>query len=366
MRRYPGNHTDSELLTVPRFLKTRPQAPTTHLAYITDDEADLLKDYKPGTPHEGAEGIPNYDTWGIDSSGTVTGGSTAGGGGAWSGDTGGNQQQPKPWSGSQDYWENRTPDNRQAAGQTPVKVEPIQKQHKFATALDKLVAAGKGNTSQANVLKSYLYGVKTEGGNNAYYEWVDKTYPSGQLDIKGQPDIYNWGEYDINAPMAFGSGSVFGANSGVPGQSNVAVTDTLKFMMQDYVKQGYEPQHAAEKAFKKFYVSNNVDYVNFMGDKTLPYSQQPAVKALMADHGGSGGGGSGGSGGGWGGYGYGGGGGGGGGGYGGELPEKPMFPGQPGERWGAQTPLQQAMIRTHGGPGFQQGFNRGGIVGLVT
>ena len=95
MRRYPGNHTDSEQLTVPRFLKTRPQAPTTHLAYITDDEADLLKDYKPGTPHEGAAGIPNYDTWGIDSSGAVTGGSTAGGGGGWSGDRGGGQRDPE-------------------------------------------------------------------------------------------------------------------------------------------------------------------------------------------------------------------------------------------------------------------------------
>ena len=107
MRRYPGNHTDSELLTVPRFLKTRPQAPTTHLAYITDDEADLLKDYKPGTPHEGAEGIPNYDTWGIDSSGTVTGGSTAGGGGGWSGDTGGGQSEPEPWSGNQNQNQNQ-------------------------------------------------------------------------------------------------------------------------------------------------------------------------------------------------------------------------------------------------------------------
>ena len=93
MARYPGNHIDSELLNVPRRLKTRPGAPETHLAYITDDEADLLKEYKPGTPHEGAAGIPNYDTWGIDSSGNVTGGSTAGGGGGWSGDPGGGQNQ---------------------------------------------------------------------------------------------------------------------------------------------------------------------------------------------------------------------------------------------------------------------------------
>ena len=63
MRRYPGNHTDSELLTVPRFLKTRPGAPQTHLAYITDSEADLLKENKPGTPHGGPHGIPNYDSY---------------------------------------------------------------------------------------------------------------------------------------------------------------------------------------------------------------------------------------------------------------------------------------------------------------
>ena len=84
---YPGNHTESDMLYVPRNLKTRPGAPQTHLAYITDDEAEMLQRYKPGTPHEGAAGIPNYDTWGIDTTtGAVTGGSTADTGGAWSGD----------------------------------------------------------------------------------------------------------------------------------------------------------------------------------------------------------------------------------------------------------------------------------------
>jgi hypothetical protein len=102
MNRYPGNHTESDMLYVPRYLKTRPGAPQTHLAYITDDEAELLKEYKPNTPHEGAAGIPNYDTWGIDTTtGAVTGGSTADGGGSWSGDVTGEQQsEPEPWSGS--------------------------------------------------------------------------------------------------------------------------------------------------------------------------------------------------------------------------------------------------------------------------
>ena len=60
---YPGNHTESDMLYVPRNLKTRPGAPETHLAYITDDEAEMLQQYKPGTPHKGPEEIPNYDSW---------------------------------------------------------------------------------------------------------------------------------------------------------------------------------------------------------------------------------------------------------------------------------------------------------------
>jgi len=58
---YPGNHTESEILSVPRKLKAGPHSTPTHLAYITDDEADLLEIYKPDTPHRGPERIPNYD-----------------------------------------------------------------------------------------------------------------------------------------------------------------------------------------------------------------------------------------------------------------------------------------------------------------
>ena len=94
---YPGNHTESEILRVPRNLKTRPHAPETKLAYITPEEEGILQALKPGTPHKGPEGIPNYDTWEFDpDSGALTGGSTAGGGGAWSGDPGGTQDEPEP------------------------------------------------------------------------------------------------------------------------------------------------------------------------------------------------------------------------------------------------------------------------------
>jgi len=55
------NFTDSDMVTVPRRLKVRPENETTSLAYVTKDEEKLLKKNKPGTPHKGPEGVPNYN-----------------------------------------------------------------------------------------------------------------------------------------------------------------------------------------------------------------------------------------------------------------------------------------------------------------
>jgi len=60
---YPGNHVESGIVTVPTKLRTRKNAPTTHLAYITDKEAGVLKKLKKGVPHKGPHGIPNYDSF---------------------------------------------------------------------------------------------------------------------------------------------------------------------------------------------------------------------------------------------------------------------------------------------------------------
>ena len=54
---------DSESVTVPKEFKARENAPPTKLAYITADEAKMLKKEKPGTPHEGPKGIPSYDSF---------------------------------------------------------------------------------------------------------------------------------------------------------------------------------------------------------------------------------------------------------------------------------------------------------------
>ena len=60
---YPGNHVESGIVTVPTKLRTRKNAPTTHLAYITDKEAGILKKLKKGVPHKGPHGVPNYDSF---------------------------------------------------------------------------------------------------------------------------------------------------------------------------------------------------------------------------------------------------------------------------------------------------------------
>ena len=62
MATYPGNFVDSGIVTVPNRLRTASNAPTTKLAYITPEEEGILQALKPGTPHKGPEGIPNYDS----------------------------------------------------------------------------------------------------------------------------------------------------------------------------------------------------------------------------------------------------------------------------------------------------------------
>jgi len=57
---------NSESVTVPKEFKARKNAPATKLAYITADEAKMLKKMKKGTPHKGPKNIPSYDSFDAD------------------------------------------------------------------------------------------------------------------------------------------------------------------------------------------------------------------------------------------------------------------------------------------------------------
>ena len=55
------NFKKGNSVKVPTSFQARSQSTPVKLAYITDDEAGILKALKPGTPHEGPMGIPNYN-----------------------------------------------------------------------------------------------------------------------------------------------------------------------------------------------------------------------------------------------------------------------------------------------------------------
>ena len=326
MRRYPGNHTDSELLTVPRFLKTRPQAPTTHLAYITDDEADLLKDYKPGTPHEGAEGIPNYDSWDIDSSGR---------GSFTSGAESSARENPQDRSQQRQDYSHSTRDVRSSAQDR----QQFRKDtgSKVVTEAENLARTAHALTNNPNYLNMPIFN------------------PKGLYEGK-------WN------PLAGKSAPVWGVDE--YGKKKLISGDLDYYTTGWSTDPGYDKLFAAAKEAQK--TGNNELFFSLMGDLEDISAGNPNLDFQQGFgtgyddwyrsqplHGGGGGGGGGS----WGGYGgYGGGGGGGGGGY---IEQELPPQGNPNERWGAQNPWQQVMINTHGGEGFQQGYARGGIVSLV-
>ena len=63
---------NSDSVTVPRKFKSRKDATSTKLAYITDAEAKMLKKQNKGTPHKGPKNIPSYDSF--DAQGNYTSG----------------------------------------------------------------------------------------------------------------------------------------------------------------------------------------------------------------------------------------------------------------------------------------------------
>jgi len=57
------NYKKDKQVTVPISFQARPNSTPVKLAYITDDEAGILKALKPGVPHDGPMHIPNYNDY---------------------------------------------------------------------------------------------------------------------------------------------------------------------------------------------------------------------------------------------------------------------------------------------------------------
>ena len=57
------NYKKGKQVTVPTSFQARSHSTPVNLAYITDDEAGILKALKPGVPHDGPMHIPNYNDY---------------------------------------------------------------------------------------------------------------------------------------------------------------------------------------------------------------------------------------------------------------------------------------------------------------
>ena len=76
------NYKKGKQVTVPTSFQARPNSTPVKLAYITDDEAGILKILKPDVPHDGPMNIPNYNDYDPDrgfTSGTAMSSAETGG-----------------------------------------------------------------------------------------------------------------------------------------------------------------------------------------------------------------------------------------------------------------------------------------------
>jgi len=342
---YPGNHTDSEILSVPRNLKAGRDSTPTHLAYITDDEADLLEIYKPDTPHRGPERIPNYDDVDWDA-GTYAGseqldyGTTTGGGGGWTpsggttsdivtggGNLGGGETD---WSGVISNEEAYTPPE-QIYGPGQAGVIPGQTSYNWATMdLKNPVHQGVMNTVQGWIKnKDYntleFYGLIVKDPTTGKYRWSGNS-------MAGQ---YGPTRIPVEVLTQIAEGSIV---SGYEGDlSNEPFTGTWEDLTGDD-----HPMFPG--GLEDYYDATDDPYI-------VPYT---GGSGLGPSRGG--------------GYGGGRGGGGGGGRGGGMGAGGPRFQGDfAGEGPWGQSHIQRKWIeqlRNPHGEGYFRGYNRGGIVSL--
>ena len=314
MRRYPGNFTDSDLLSIPRTFKARPWAPEVNLAYVTKDEEKLLQKLKPDTPHEGPEKVPSYDSYG-----TIVGGKDVGTGGGDVRDTGGGGRKDTYREPAQVYGKGAVPEGkRQLFTHETIGHQPWIRD--LIKNIDPKTLAFWWLKQGDQTIPQELYQSLMQGSIVSGNEAVQTKY----LYDKG----LKWGSGDdVDIYPITGEGISVGTFNSIQAGEHPMFPGGLKDYYSDMAP--------------GFYTGNTPSY---------PIG------------GGGGGGGPGPHYGG--GYGGDGGGYGGGGGYG--PPEKFTPRGNPNELWGQQNPLQQMMINIHGGQGFKQGFARGGIVSLVT
>jgi len=342
MRRYPGNFTDSELLTLPRNLRTSPDGLDSQLAYVTQPEIDMIVKANPhgsmqGKPNRGPEGVPSLDgDYGtFDPSPSRPSSGSSGGGGSWGG-----EREDRGGGESQQDIINRN--NR-------ARIDKIEQDRKEA---EKAAAGRQWDPRADDWKKDYSHSTRdVRSSPNDRLAFTERIAEGG-----GKTEVYTLAEqlarkaYKLTNDPKYLNMPIF-IPEGLSDEEYKALLDKGDEALMTGDNQIF---FQAMKGLEDITAGNpNEKFQQGFGTGYNEWYKPPSLNI-----GGGGGGGYSGWGSGGGGY------GGGGGGYG-PPEERPPVRGQPNELWGAQNPLQQAMIMTHGGQGFQQGFARGGIVSLV-
>ena len=179
MAGYPGNFVDSGIKTVPNRLRTASNAPTTKLAYITPEEEGILQALKPGTPHKGPMGIPNYDSVDFDPS---TGQYAVTTSQDWAPHDTGSGPAPQAWQ-----------DQQQAVQETGLSQEQIAQ----ALAI-KEAEAGKPLTSTEaqdffQDVPPIPTGAAAETTDASSSFWND--YAKGNLGVAAAKGLFGWVKY---------------------------------------------------------------------------------------------------------------------------------------------------------------------------
>ena len=350
MARYPGNFTDSELLTLPRNLRTSPDGLDSQLAYVTQPEIDMIVKANPhgsmqGKPNKGPEGVPSLDgDYGtFDPSPSRPSSGSSGGGGSWGG-----EREDRGGGESQQDIINRN--NR-------ARIDKIEQDRKEA---EKAAAGRQWDPRADDWRKDYSYSTKdVRSAPGMIDPTTGKAKKGTRLEFAERTgsEVYTNAErlarlaYQLTGNPNYLNQAIF-IPKGMTGAEDDPMFLDLWGKGQEALKTGdVETFFGALGKTQDITAGNpNIDYSTSYD----PWYRGPTTL--------------GGGGGGWGGYGGYGGYGGGGGGYGGYGygPQPGPNPQDMANYYTPQANLQQAMIGQHmtgAGTGFRK--SRGGIVSLL-
>ena len=189
------NYEPSKMVSVPKEFRARKNSPNTHLAYITDDEAGILKALKPDTPHKGPRGIPNYDSFdaagGYSNPDTGYSASAGGAGGGW-------QDSSRQDKEINQRWEKASDQQKQTWNPQQEQIKLKQQQDKLKADLEKQKQDEKNQKQITDAWKAK----EAKQKKLKDFSWVKDSY----IDEDDEVENFGFDEWDTNRDGKIGLG----------------------------------------------------------------------------------------------------------------------------------------------------------------